>query len=139
MHKKLIAAALGLALIFGGALIMPGPKVEAASCKTVTSASARIFIYSTYYSVGLTWNHAGWGSQQYTVERSDDNGGSWYQVRGPSTSKTFTLSGIGALDEAVVLRVSTYGCDTAGPVIEYDAPGSPVSGVIYSNGPIPLL
>lgn len=136
-----IAAALGLSI---GALFAPSapvPVAEAGACKTVTSASARGNFYSSpsfkQYSLSLSWQHSGFGSQQYVVERSNDAGATWTVVQA-STSKTYSETAMTAIGDDVVFRVSTAGCDTAGVVLEWEAPNQPASGVLYFNAPIPL-
>lgn len=119
---KFLAPFLAALALIGAGLLSPALPTEAAACKTITDGDARVFIYPTYYSFGLTWQHAGFGSQQYLVERSDDNGASWYTVQ-LSTVKSYTATG-SFLPDDTKFRLSTANCDTPGVVFEHDPPGT---------------
>lgn len=120
-----ILAALGLGV---GAIITPVPSTptpvaEAAACKTVTDGDIRGYNLGGMYSFGMSWTHAGFGSQQYLVERSDDAGATWYTVQS-STAKSYSVSGMGVLGDDVRFRLSTANCDTAGVVFTVDPPSA---------------
>ena len=107
--NKLITAALGLGLIFAGALALPGPSAEAANCAQVSSFAGKSFNFPTMDVIGLSVNtKLGAPAEVWTFERSDDNGAT-YAVVQSSLTKSYSDS-LSTTTAATRLRVSASGC-----------------------------
>lgn len=109
MNKHLLAAAAALALIFGGALALPGPTAQAANCDQVSSFAVKSFNFPAIDVIGLSVNtKIGAPAEVWTFERSDDNGGT-YAVVQSSLTKSYSDS-LGTTTAATRLRVSASSC-----------------------------
>ncbi|MGD9724732.1 MAG: hypothetical protein AB7U76_26140 [Pirellulales bacterium] len=131
MKTRLIAAAIGLGLIFGAALALPGPTAQAAGC-----TYARVLVYNSpsmsSHSIGFSL--VGQSSTSLKTYERLESGVPVVTV--VTTNSSYTFSGqtntLGSYGDAPLTPDTTYRVTAPGCVRTIDPPDG-VPGMSYSN------